>query len=393
MNEQRIDYIDGLRAVAVLTVLAAHIGLHANATGRIVHLAEEGSHGVDLFFILSGFCLAYPTLLKIRRDASTVFRITDYAAKRLVRIVPPFYIATFVFLSIAAVGHWTGHNSIIALPPAFSVLKTLFFLDGRVMLLNDSFWTLMVEFRWYFVFPVVLAVWLRSPRAFCAIGIASALLYGFTRARGLDFGTLPAFMLVIVAADIHIGGGRVPANVASLVKRLALPLAVVCAGAGIAQETRASIPGFSGNDVAWAYQPTIAGWQFAAFFFVVAAGSLRWLRTILAWPALVAMGVASYSIYLVHEPFVRTVFGHVQGPLGIFAAAAGALACGFAFWALVERPFTTGSLRRPLLDLVRPIVERGFSVLGIAKHMPLGAEEPEQDSNPGYPSGALTASR
>jgi peptidoglycan/LPS O-acetylase OafA/YrhL len=389
VNEQRIDYVDGLRAVAVLTVLAAHVGLHAHGAGPILHAAEEGSHGVDLFFILSGFCLAYPTLRKIQRDGSTLFRVTDYAAKRLVRIVPPFYIATFAFLSIAAVGHWTGHDEIIPLPPPLDVLKTLFFLDGRVVLLNDSFWTLMVEFRWYFVFPILLAVWLRSPRAFCAIGVASALLYAFTRARGLDLGTLPAFMLGIVAADIHIGGGHVPANVASIVKRLALPLAVVCAGAGIAMETRASIPGFSGNDVAWPFQPTIAGWQLAAFFFVVAAGSLAWLRAILSWPVLVATGVASYSIYLVHEPFVRTAFGHVHGPVGCVVAAGGALACGFAFWAIAERPFTTGSLRRPLLDRVAPVVERGFAVLGIAKDMRLGSAEPEPD--PVYPSGALTA--
>jgi peptidoglycan/LPS O-acetylase OafA/YrhL len=387
VNEQRIDYVDGLRAVAVLTVLASHIGLHANGTGAIFHVVAEGCHGVDLFFILSGFCLAYPTLRKIRRDGGTLFRITDYAAKRFVRIVPPFYIATFVFLSIAAAGLWTGHDAIVTMPPALDVVKTLFFLDGRVVLLNGSFWTLMVEFRWYFVFPILLAVWLRSPRAFCAIGVASALLYGFTRARGLDLGTLPAFMLGIVAADIYIGEGRVPANVASIVKRLALPLTVVCAGAGIAVETRASIPGFNGDDVMWAFQPTIAGWQLAAFFFVIAAGSLTWLRSILASPALVATGVASYAIYLVHEPFVRIVLSHVRGPLGFAAAGAGALACGFAFWAIAERPFTTGMLRRPLLDIIGPIVERGFTVLGVAKDMPLGTAEPK----PVYASGVLTA--
>ncbi|MGZ3506238.1 MAG: acyltransferase family protein [Vulcanimicrobiaceae bacterium] len=68
---KRIAYIDGLRAVAVLSVVTYHAGKYAPAS--FVSLASPLSvvlrqcyHGVDLFFVISGFCLAYPTLARLR---------------------------------------------------------------------------------------------------------------------------------------------------------------------------------------------------------------------------------------------------------------------------------------------------------------------------------------
>ncbi|HEY5349943.1 MAG TPA: acyltransferase, partial [Candidatus Lustribacter sp.] len=267
MNANRIDYVDGLRAVAVLTVLAAHIALHApHLSGPVYHAVIEGAHGVDLFFVLSGFCLAYPTLRKFRDGNATSFRLVDFATKRLVRIVPPFYLATLVLLAVALIARLTGRGSFLEIPPPQDILKSLLFIDGHVQLLNSSFWTLMVEFRWYFLFPILLAIWLKSPRGFCAIGVSSAILYAFTRARGLDLGTLPGFMFGIIAADIFVGG-RLPDHIAERIKRFALPLAFVCAAVGVASESSAMIPGFDGFDVKFAYQPTIVGWQLAMFFF------------------------------------------------------------------------------------------------------------------------------
>jgi peptidoglycan/LPS O-acetylase OafA/YrhL len=370
--EERIDYIDGLRAVAVLTVLVAHIALHRHMQGPLAHVLSEGAHGVDLFFVLSGFCLAYPTMKKWRSGAKVGFGLTDFAAKRIVRIVPPFYLASLVLIAAGVAVNLAGRSFVTELPAPMDMLKSFLFLDEHVHLINDSFWTLMVEFRWYFAFPLLLAVWLRSPRAFCAIGVASAVLYYFTRARGLDLGTLPGFMLGIVAADIHVGA-RLHAKAAMTIRRFAFPLAVVCALAGIAVESRALIPGFDGADVVWAFQPTIVGWQLAVFFFVVACGASSWLRAALAAPVLVATGVASYAIYLVHEPVVTLIVHKVNGPLAFAVAPVAALLAGFLFWRYAERPFTTGTLRRPLLDRVKPLVERAFVLMGVPAAIELDA--------------------
>src|SRR5690242_19069564 len=58
----RIAYVDGLRAVAVLLVVAFHAAKYSGMSpaGPMASLLRAGSHGVDLFFVLSGFCLSYP---------------------------------------------------------------------------------------------------------------------------------------------------------------------------------------------------------------------------------------------------------------------------------------------------------------------------------------------
>lgn len=350
MREHRIEYIDGLRALAVIGVIVAHVVSHRWHTPFPArNLALEGAHGVDLFFVLSGFCLAFPTLAKLRRSGETRFDVVEFAAKRLVRIVPPFYIATALLvlglIVVPAILH-RGHHS--AWTP-FDISASLLFIDGHVNLLNGSFWTLMVEFRWYFVFPLVLALWVASPRAFFTLGGAMVVLYHFTRARGLDLGTLPGFMLGIVAADVQIGG-RATMGWARHLRRWALPLAVVFVAVGVASEPFAMIPGDAYEaDVRWPYQPTILGWQLAVFCFVIAAGTLPALTRVLSTRALVATGVASYGIYLVHQPAVEIVENVLRGPAGPLAALVLAPLAGFAFWAIAERPFTTGPLRAPLV--------------------------------------------
>ena len=351
----RIDYVDGLRAIAVLAVVLAHVAYHGLAPGTPQRFMLEGSHGVDLFFVISGFCLAFPRLAKLRNGKDVAFDVGDYFTKRLVRIVPPYYIATAAFLAMLVVPHLIAHHALpTGLPDARSLAMSLLFLDDRVTLLNSSFWTLMVEFRWYFLFPVMLWLWVRSPRAFMLVGIVSLLLYHFTRARDLDLGTLPGFMLGIVAADLQLAGTRTHRWGPHL-RRWAWALVVPAALIGIAMEPWATIPGFYRADVAFAYQPTIFAWQIACFAFVVAAGAVPAFSRLLSLRALVAIGVASYAIYLVHEPIIAYAANHPGLAANVLGAVA-ALAIGFAFWAVVERPFTTGPLRAPCLDAVRPIV-------------------------------------
>ncbi|HKU67801.1 MAG TPA: acyltransferase, partial [Candidatus Baltobacteraceae bacterium] len=173
-TEHRIAYIDGLRAVAVLLVVSHHVMLHSPALHvpvpflSVAHALLEGSHGVDLFFVLSGFCLSYPLLARLRGEQTATFDVVRYFAKRIVRIVPPYYAAVAVLLLLP--GTRLGAS-------ALDVVKQLLFLDWHTSFLNGSFWTLCVEFRWYFFFPIALALWIRRPRAFWAIASGSVILY------------------------------------------------------------------------------------------------------------------------------------------------------------------------------------------------------------------------
>ena len=358
-GERRIRYVDGLRAVAVLLVLAHHVMLHSPALHTPVpfmswaHVMLEGSHGVDLFFVLSGFCLSYPLLQRLRTEGSARFDVARYFAKRIVRIVPPYYAAVALLLLVPA--SRGGVNGL-------DVLKQLLFLDWHTAFLNGSFWTLCVEFRWYFFFPIALALWIRAPKAFWAIASASVMLYAITRVHAPDVGTLLPFMLGIVAADFHIRGVRI-----ERVAFMLLPASILGA---LVLEQWASMPSPYGAESSIFFVQTNPGWQVAAFAFVLLAGRLKTLRGLLSIKPIVDVGLASYSIYLVHEPVVTILQSRLHLPQvqGMAMSYAAALAVGFAFWALFERPWMSGSLKARAVDLLEPPLARAALWLQIPVH-------------------------
>lgn len=346
--EHRIRYIDGLRALAVLLVVAHHVMLHSPSLTVPVpfaswaHVMLEGAHGVDLFFVLSGFCLSYPLLARLRGEHAARFDVTRYFAKRIVRIVPPYYAAVALLLLTPAAR--AGVN-------AGDVVKQLLFLDWHTSFLNGSFWTLCVEFRWYFFFPIALALWINRPRAFWAVASASVILYGITRVHAPDVGTLLPFMLGIVAADLEIRSVRVEQIAMAL-----LPVAVLGA---LVLEQSASMPSAFGGESSIFFVQTNPGWQLAAFAFVLLASRIRPLRALLSSPPLVTVGVASYSIYLVHEPIVTQLQRDLRLPFQqeMLLSYAAALAAGLLFWAPFERPWMGGALKaRAVAALEAPLL-------------------------------------
>ena len=129
----RIAYIDGLRAIAVLSVVASH------AYPIIRHRAQSDmdvlgiTFGVNLFFVISGFCLAYPALRKLHDLGSADFDLARYAAHRFVRIVPPYYIAIALLYAASFFVPWVNHVSL------YDVVRQALFLDRDTNLLTRRF--------------------------------------------------------------------------------------------------------------------------------------------------------------------------------------------------------------------------------------------------------------
>lgn len=375
-SEHRIRYVDGLRALAVLLVVAHHVMLHSPALHTPVpfvswaHVMLEGSHGVDLFFVLSGFCLSYPLLRRLRSEHAARFDVSRYFAKRIVRIVPPYYAAVALLLLIPSLRS--------AVAPG-DVVKQLLFLDWHTSFLNGSFWTLCVEFRWYFFFPLALALWIRAPRVFWAVASASVVLYGATRMHAPDIGTLLPFMLGIAAADFEIRGIRVERLALAL-----LPFSILCA---LVLEQSASMPSAYGAESSLFFVQTNPGWQVAAFALVLLAGRITALRGALSLAPIVAVGIASYSIYLVHEPIVTILqrTSHLPLAQSALVSYAAALGAGFLFWALFERAWTAGPLKaRAVAALEKPLTQLA-QLLQIPVHVPFW--EPATQTTTAVPAG------
>lgn len=347
----RIDYLDGLRAAAILLVVVRHVVLFAPsiASGWGLHALEEGSHGVDLFFVISGFCLSYPVILRIRQHGTANFDVIRFLAKRIVRILPPYWgaVITISFLAVAlnASSIYLSPTSMM-LPTAWKTFEQFFFLDRSSDFINPSFWTLAVEFRWYLLFPLALWLWTANKRVFWVILFACVLLYQFTLAGGLDAGTLPGFLLGIVAAQAEVDRHALRKWAPAV-----LPFAVLAALA--LEPTRGD---------AWLGQDQF-GWQIVAFLIVVSVGQYSTLRKMFALPPLRGLGLISYSVYLYHQPLLG-VFMVTLGWNPLVATAA-MLGVSVVFWFIFERTVLLPSVRDPLVTAISRPLHRVADLLNV----------------------------
>lgn len=262
-----------------------------------------GTRGVDLFFVISGLCLSLPVL---RRGANV--RAVPFLIGRFWRIVPPYWAALALFGALSLTAF--SVPSSLWPPRPFEFLEDGVFFTNMAPAYNPSFWTLAFEARWYLLFPVVLALYLKNRVAFFAV---MAGLYGWyaTPYRVPDAGALPCFMLGIVAADLYLRG--------MLRSRL-----IVVGAVGLVILAAAVDRSSERGDPLW----------HVTAFCVVLAG-LGAASKALSWRPLVFIGGASYSIYLVHQPFVAWLLAHHVAPV---LSTAIAIALGIAFWRLVEVP-------------------------------------------------------
>jgi peptidoglycan/LPS O-acetylase OafA/YrhL len=388
-SRHRARDIDGLRALAVLAVVAYHVGVYA-PWERLVSPAlvaafrdysrsplTLGSHGVDLFFILSGFCLSYPALARRHAGETVRFDVARYLARRVVRVYPPFVCAAALCVALSYALLQAGIALPYCLSPdlsAANIVQNLLFLDNNISRLNTSFWTLALEFRWYLVFPLALALYCRAPRALVACALAAYAAYHFTAFRALDLAMLPLFLFGIVAADLRVRG----------VRTLKFAVGAIVVGAVV------------GTLATQAYGPFTQrnpGWHLAAFGLVLLANDLTALRKVLSIAPLVLVGEISYSVYLVHEPaialFERWEPTAVPAALPVLLAPLVALALGVAFWFAIERHWNgTPLATKSVESLARPL-RRALRRVQISDEIPIALRTHERLSSEAVESRAI----
>jgi peptidoglycan/LPS O-acetylase OafA/YrhL len=379
-----LKYVDGLRAIAILAVIAYHAISEAKwafpwlaapmqmaPTWWFTTLTAKGAHGVDLFFVISGFCLAYPALARLHLGGTAAFNVRGFVAKRIARIVPPYYASIVIVVVLVVLAAHFGYHRPSAVAADFtplSLLQQIFFFDRHADLVNSSFWTLAVELRWYAFFPFLLLLYVRSARLFFAVLAACVVAFNVTQLRAIDIGTLPGFMLGIVAADWRLREPKIA--------RFALPAFLVSLDIALLLEPFASEPSRFGlaDDVGFFVQTNI-GWQLASFFFVIAAGRVAWLRRLLEIPVLCAVGVCAYGIYLVHQPIISfwdRNGGANLAPAANFASAiCFAIAGGFMFSYAAERPFLAERVRTRIVRALERPLASAFAFLGVPARLEL----------------------
>ena len=360
----RFDSIDGLRGLACLMVLFYHSCSHFEniawphlSLGSFpltqAHFFAYGYGGVDLFFVLSGFCLAYPIVSRPDRPVSW----KQYAVNRVRRIVPPFWAAMLLFggLSLWITRHQVqpfAAQHILGWPGARQVVYSLLLISTSF---NSSFWTLPVEWRWYFVLPALIWLWRRTGGAgilLCLIPISLVSIFMPSHLARLNFlvtglpTLLPLFGLGIWAAALASGKQnhlweRPLVRYASV--GLLVTLLIVLALAPFNTEAITK---------KWMLMRLMT-WGPFCFFLVLAATQEGRIRRVVSWRPLVWVGTFSYSLYLIHEPLLRAAAALIlprHWPLGVLLffqvllLPSVMVGLGYLFFLVAEKPF----LRRPV---------------------------------------------
>ena len=291
---------------------------------------DFGYAGVEFFFVLSGFIIAYAHWPDLGRPA----RLANFVRRRFVRIYPPYWVvlAGMIGLSQAGIGpHLPG-------PTDIAGAVTLIGRGYETTIVGVA-WTLYHEIAFYLVFALLIV----APRVGVPVGIA-AMAVAALRSMDIDVG-LPCYWEAPVNLLFPMGiaawfvsrtpwrGGAVA--IAGAIAFLAVGLAVV-------------------------YRPFPETWSQILFGISAAVGLAGIVaeerhRPIAVPPLLRHLGAASYSIYLIHYPVLSAIaqaavrfhlIGRAPAAVEFVIVVLVTIAIAVAFHRMIERPLTAIVSRR-----------------------------------------------
>ncbi len=364
--------IDGLRAVAVASVLAFHAFPDALPGGFI---------GVDIFFVISGFLI---TTIIVQSHAAGDFSYRDFYARRIRRIFPAL---TLVLLATLAFGWYA------LLPREFAALGKQA-AGGAAFVANFIFWSeagyfdtaaetkpllhlwsLGIEEQFYIFWPVLLAIaWRRRwpmLRLLWALAVVSFLVNVLTihpfRTAAFYSPASRFWELMVggILACMRLNpGAKAPAWRSHLQSCLGVGLIVL--GLVTIRSDKA-FPGW------WALLPTLGA---ACCIAAGPEGVLnRWL---LARRPMVWIGLVSYPLYLWHWPllvYARIVEEGEPSPVVRAGMVLASVALAWLTYRFLER-FTRA---RPGPGMLRALVG-GSIALGVAGLLAFGGMPPRNGS-------------
>lgn len=356
--------LDGLRAVAVLAVLAYH-----QSSVRL----PGGFLGVDVFFTLSGFLIT--SLLLAEHTRTGRLDIRRFWVHRIRRLVPALLLT---ILLVSAWASWLAADGSLAQLRGDAAASMAYVLNWRFVLEGRSYffeffpsplrhlWSLGVEMQWYLIWPVVVWLVLRGTDRRSAVGplrvllvaVALAGLSALEMAWLFDPGTDPS--RAYYGTDAHASPLLIGAAVAALGAWRPWPrdrATTLCIGAlGIGGAMALAWAFFEATGTSpWLYEGGFALVGIAAAAVVVAAGhdaGPGWANPVrlgLSVLPLVWLGRISYGVYLYHWPLYFVVTTERTGLVGwqlFLARLAATVALATASYLAIERPIRRGALTR-----------------------------------------------
>jgi len=352
--------IDGLRAIAVLLVVASHLHVPWLAGGYI---------GVDVFFVISGYLISSIIMPQI---ATGTFSLLNFYERRVRRIFPALIVMLAATIPFA--WHFLLPSEMTAyarslLAAVFACSNTLLWSWHGYFDTANEFrpllhtWSLGVEEQFYLIFPLLLLLLarLRNPRvvkaAICVLttvsfAAACVLVHHHPRAA--------FFTIFLRAWELLLGAilsqKYLPALRTSATRNIASAAGLLCIFIPAALYTAdTTFPGLT------ALAPCLGA------CLIIAAGETgtSLISRVLSLRPFVFFGLISYSLYLWHWPVqVFADFHHIQTctsfacdapishttQIGVFALS---VILATLSWRFVETPFRKGAYRPSRRSLFR----------------------------------------
>ena len=349
-NSNRVlNNVQGIRAIAAVMVIFVHLSFLLGS----IDVPNFGFGGIDLFFVTSGFIMFYTT-------SARPMRPLDFMANRFARIAPPYWLLTALVFALSLLV-----PSLLGSPDRspLDFFKSLAFIpfakpNGTVE--PDLFigWTLNYEMFFYVLFSLCLFV--KNYRS--GIGLLLILLTILASIGMIIHPTHIIAGFYTASIILEFGMGILVGIVATRMPVLQTRLQVCSmAVAGILAFEMIILAAFIAPHV-----PSAFTCGPAAFIVLLAAVTFEKSGWRIAWKPLLAIGNASYSIYLTH-PFITQIFQkfgarfHTTGLASAALIIAGLITVcvvGYGFHIAVERP-TTAFARRVLgARRLRPVAVR-----------------------------------
>jgi peptidoglycan/LPS O-acetylase OafA/YrhL len=342
--------VDGLRAVAVLSVIIFHLSKQ---------LLPGGFLGVDIFFVISGYLITRNILQGVTRGT---FTIGEFYRRRIKRIAPvllvvvAFTLAASYLLQLPEDFRTTAKSAVFSLASLANVYfwkfqDTSYFAIDSAQIPLLHLWSLGVEEQFYLIWPVLLLLIYRPTRArklfitAVVVAIVSFILGDLLYDRAPSF---TYYMLPTRAGELLVGALVAMAVLQQIEHRIASAAIPVMATIGVVI-LAASLFLITEN------QP-FPGWRAipptsATGLLILAGhcGDNAWSR-LLSWKPLVWTGLISYSAYLWHWPLLA-LFRYGYGEPSFVAGAvlfALTIILAWLTYQYVERPTrqSSGSLLR-----------------------------------------------
>jgi peptidoglycan/LPS O-acetylase OafA/YrhL len=349
----RFPLVDSVRAIAALTIFAYHVTFHHGLLDEGVLSGWRGqlNIGVAIFFVVSGFLL-YRPYASARYDGAPPPPLLPYAARRVLRIVPAYWVA------LPLVALMLGLSDVL-LPHGLVYFGFLQVYDRETIVGGiGPAWTLCIEVTFYAALPLfaVLARRVGGPFLRSELGLLAAVAAASFAWKVLVLYAVPAdtpgwlpaqvwlptfadhFAVGMALAVVSVAGAGRPERIDRFPW---LPWLLAAIGY-VALSVSVFDLGIKGDGL-WRHElrgPIGALVLAPAVFGDPGRGAVRWLlsRRWLLW-----LGTISYGFYLWHQPIIVRLarWGWVESPgkpvMAVVAFAATASIAALS-WYVVERP-------------------------------------------------------